>query len=75
MKWKYEADKNLVVRTQFQWTILRPSSLNNDEGRGLGDMGRVHLGQSISVCIATLAVSLPIDSCYSGMMSRLCLLC
>lgn len=75
MKWKYEADKNLIARTQFQWTILRPSSLNNDEGKGVGDMGRMHLGQSISVRIATFAASLLTDSWYSGMMSRWCLPC
>lgn len=27
MKWKYEADKNLIKRTKFDWTIVRPVSI------------------------------------------------
>jgi NAD(P)H-binding len=44
MHWKYEADKNLVKRTAFKWTILRPGGLSNNPGEGKVDAGRTHLG-------------------------------
>ena len=31
MHWKYEADKNLVKRTGFNWIILRPGGLTNNQ--------------------------------------------
>lgn len=49
MHWKYEADKNLVKRTAFKWTILRPGGLSNNPGEGKVDAGRTHLGKMISV--------------------------
>ena len=49
MHWKYEADKDLVKRTAFKWTILRPGGLTNDPGEGKADVGRTHLGKTISV--------------------------
>ena len=49
MHWKYEADKNLVKRTAFKWTILRPGGLNNNPGIGKGAIGRTHITQTISV--------------------------
>lgn len=49
MHWKYEADKNLVKRTAFKWTILRPGGLSNNPGEGKVDVGRTHLGKMISV--------------------------
>lgn len=49
MHWKYEADKNLVKRTAFKWTILRPGGLNNESGKGKASIGRTHLRPTISV--------------------------
>lgn len=49
MKWKYEADKNLVKRDAFKWTILRPGGLNNEPGTGKASIGRTHLTPTISV--------------------------
>ncbi|KAK7055543.1 NADH(P)-binding-domain-containing protein [Favolaschia claudopus] len=48
MKWKYEADKNLVKRTAFKWTMLRPGGLNNEPGTGKASIGRTHLSPTIS---------------------------
>ena len=52
MNWKYEADKNLVKRTAFKWTILRPGGLSNNPGEGKVNAGRTHLGKMISVRIS-----------------------
>ena len=49
MKWKYEADKNLVKRTAFKWIILRPGGLTETPGVGTASIGRTHLGKTISV--------------------------
>ena len=49
MHWKYEADKNLVKRTAFKWTILRPGGLTNEPGTGKASIGRTHLSPTISV--------------------------
>ena len=51
MKWKYEADKNLVKRTAFKWVILRPGGLTNGAGVGTASVGRTHLGKTISVSV------------------------
>ncbi|KAJ7092424.1 NADH(P)-binding-domain-containing protein [Mycena belliarum] len=48
MKWKYEADKNLVRRDKFKWTILRPGGLSNEPGAGKASIGRTHLSPTIS---------------------------
>ncbi|KAG2005548.1 hypothetical protein CC2G_001944 [Coprinopsis cinerea AmutBmut pab1-1] len=48
MHWKYEADKNLVQRTAFKWTILRPGGLTDNPGTGTASIGRTHLGHVIS---------------------------
>ncbi|KAJ7832289.1 NADH(P)-binding-domain-containing protein, partial [Mycena leptocephala] len=48
MKWKYEADKNLVKRDAFKWTILRPGGLNNEPGTGKASIGRTHLTPTVS---------------------------
>ncbi|KAJ7153412.1 NADH(P)-binding-domain-containing protein [Mycena crocata] len=48
IKWKYEADKNLVKRDAFKWTILRPGGLNNEPGTGKASIGRTHLSPTIS---------------------------
>ncbi|KAF9497373.1 NAD(P)-binding protein [Pleurotus eryngii] len=48
MKWKYEADKNLVKRDEFKWTILRPGGLTDNPGKGTASIGRTHLSPSIS---------------------------
>jgi len=61
MHWKYEADKNLVKRTAFKWTILRPGGLNNNPGVGTADIGRTHLGKTISRDDVAKALALLID--------------
>ena len=48
-KWKYEADKNLVARTAFRWTILRPGELIDGPGMGRVEIGRTHLTSAIPV--------------------------
>ncbi|KAF5347244.1 hypothetical protein D9756_009927 [Leucocoprinus leucothites] len=48
MKWKYEADKNLVQRTEFKWSILRPGGLTNEPGTGKASIGRTHLSPTVS---------------------------
>ncbi|KAF9555680.1 NAD(P)-binding protein [Agrocybe pediades] len=58
MKWKYEADKNLVKRTAFKWVILRPGGLTNEPGVGTASVGRTHLGKTISRDDVALALSL-----------------
>ncbi|KIJ40997.1 hypothetical protein M422DRAFT_48792 [Sphaerobolus stellatus SS14] len=47
-KWKFEADKNLVGRSAFKWTILRPSGLTDGPGTGLVEIGRTHIGMTVS---------------------------
>lgn len=54
MHWKYEADKNLVQRTAFRWTILRPGGLRNDPGTGTASIGRTHICKTISVRVVTI---------------------
>ncbi|KAG6840010.1 hypothetical protein C0991_009642 [Blastosporella zonata] len=44
MHYKYEADKNLIKRDTFKWTILRPATLTNNPGTGKATIGRTHLG-------------------------------
>lgn len=48
MQAKYDADKNLVQRTAFKWTILRPGHLTNEPGTGRATVGKAPLGTSIS---------------------------
>jgi nucleoside-diphosphate-sugar epimerase len=50
MHWKYEADKDLVNRTAFQWTILRPGGLNHNSGTGKVSLGITHITTTIPVC-------------------------
>ncbi|TEB33947.1 NAD(P)-binding protein [Coprinellus micaceus] len=45
--WKYEADKNLVQRTAFDWTILRPGGLTDDAGTDKVSIGKTHLYPAI----------------------------
>jgi hypothetical protein len=47
--WKYQADKNLVQRDAFKWTIVRPGAFNDDPGTGKLSIGRTHVTGSISV--------------------------
>lgn len=58
MKWKYEADKDLVKRTNFKWTILRPGGLTNQPGTGKADIGKTHITKTISRDDVALALSL-----------------
>jgi len=48
MKWKYEADKDLVARNTFRWTILRPGGLKDEPGTGTASIGRTHITNTIS---------------------------
>ncbi|KAI0766409.1 NADH(P)-binding-domain-containing protein [Trametes elegans] len=48
MKWKYEADKDLVRRTAFKWFILRAGGLSDGPATGKADVGRTHITQVIS---------------------------
>ncbi|THH27630.1 hypothetical protein EUX98_g6557 [Antrodiella citrinella] len=41
--WKYQADKDLVKRTAFPWTILMPGGLLDDAGKGTANIGRTGL--------------------------------
>ncbi|KAG8908810.1 hypothetical protein FRB99_003048 [Tulasnella sp. 403] len=40
---KLAADKDLIKRTAFKWTILRPGGLRDEPGTGRVDLGRTHL--------------------------------
>lgn len=44
---KYDADKNLISRTRFNWTILRPSGLTDAPGKG-----KVSLGQTAMTMVS-----------------------
>jgi len=48
MKWKYEADKNLIKRTKFDWTIVRPGGLTDGDGKGTASIGITHIVNQIS---------------------------
>jgi len=48
MHWKYECDKQLIKRTAFKWTILRPGGLVLNPGAGTASIGRTHLTTVIS---------------------------
>ncbi|KAI0725603.1 hypothetical protein BC629DRAFT_1601844 [Irpex lacteus] len=48
MQAKYNADKNLVLRTGFRWTILRPGVLYSGVGEGRGIIGKAHLARAVS---------------------------
>ncbi|KAI0766415.1 NADH(P)-binding-domain-containing protein [Trametes elegans] len=48
MQAKYDADKNLVQRTAFKWTILRPGWLTDNPGAGKVSIGKTHLTEGIS---------------------------
>jgi nucleoside-diphosphate-sugar epimerase len=48
---KLDADRDLVTqndRRKLDYTIVRPSTLNDDKGSGTVSAGRVHLSNSIS---------------------------
>ncbi|KAA1475757.1 NAD(P)-binding protein [Dentipellis sp. KUC8613] len=45
---KYLADKDLVGRTAFKWTILRPGSLLDAPGTGRVSIGRTRISPGIS---------------------------
>lgn len=49
MHWKYECDKQLIKRTAFKWTILRPGGLGLNPGTGTASIGRTHITSVISV--------------------------
>ncbi|ORY88875.1 NADH(P)-binding-domain-containing protein [Leucosporidium creatinivorum] len=41
---KLKADRDLVKRTAFDWTILRPGHLEDGEGTGKVQVGQTHIG-------------------------------
>jgi hypothetical protein len=51
MKWKYEADKDLVKRTSFKWTILRPGGLSHESGTKKVSLGITHITTTIPVSL------------------------
>jgi len=61
MHWKYEADKNLVKRDAFKWTILRPGGLSNNPGTGKASIGRAHITSTISRDDVAKALALLLD--------------
>ncbi|KZS96742.1 NAD(P)-binding protein [Sistotremastrum niveocremeum HHB9708] len=61
MQWKYEADKDLVERTAFSWTILRPGTLTHEPGRGTACIGRTHITESISRDDVATVLALLVD--------------
>jgi hypothetical protein len=67
VKWKYEADKNLVKRTSFKWCILRPGGLTDKPATGKAEIGRTHITEPISVrhCTITVLLTNLIDFLYS----------
>ena len=48
-KWKYEADKDLVKRIAFKWSILRPGGLSDSPGQGTATIGRTPMSPAIAV--------------------------
>ncbi|KAI0030548.1 NAD(P)-binding protein [Vararia minispora EC-137] len=61
MEMKYLADKDLVKRTAFKWTILRPGGLTLEPGTGKADIGRTHITTQVSRDDVALALSLLVD--------------
>jgi hypothetical protein len=55
--WKYEADKNLVRRDAFKWTIVRPGGFNDDPGADKLFIGRTHVTGSIAVSSQSRSIS------------------
>ncbi|KAG8982775.1 hypothetical protein FRB90_006559, partial [Tulasnella sp. 427] len=47
-EWKYKADQELVGRTAFKWTIVRPGGLTEDPGAGTAAIGRTPLTSRVS---------------------------
>ncbi|KZT33074.1 NAD(P)-binding protein [Sistotremastrum suecicum HHB10207 ss-3] len=66
VKWKYEADKNLVARTSFEWTILRPGGLTHEPGVGKADIGKTHITESISRDDVAATLALLVDRPDAG---------
>ncbi|TFK18939.1 NAD(P)-binding protein [Coprinopsis marcescibilis] len=61
MHWKYEADKNLIKRDAFSWSILRPGGLSDAPGTGKASIGRTHLSPVVSRDDVSLALFLLLD--------------
>ncbi|KAF6748274.1 hypothetical protein DFP72DRAFT_820671 [Ephemerocybe angulata] len=47
--WRYEADKNVVARSDLKWTIVRPGGLRDTAGTGSASLGKAHLSILLSV--------------------------
>ncbi|KAF6750447.1 NADH(P)-binding-domain-containing protein [Ephemerocybe angulata] len=46
--WRYEADKNVVARSDLKWTIVRPGGLRDTAGTGSASLGKAHLSILLS---------------------------
>jgi hypothetical protein len=55
---KLKADKSLLKRTAFPWTILRPGLLTEDAATGQIEMGHIPLSPGIPVRVA-------VDACHA----------
>ena len=71
VEYKYEADKNLVQRSAFKWTILRPGGLTNEPGTGKASIGRTHLSPTISVRFSPTSLSAKTDLTLNREMTSL----
>jgi hypothetical protein len=47
--WKYQADKNLVQRDTFKWTIVRLRAFDDEPSTNKLSIGRTHVTGSIAV--------------------------
>jgi hypothetical protein len=75
MKYKYLADSDLVKRTKFKWTIVRPGGLRDESGKGTAAIGRTHLTESISVRSTCLLAGPVLTEWGRGRTSRRYLPC
>lgn len=66
-KWKLEADRNLVKRTTFKWTILRPGRLLDEPGTGKISLGATHKGAIPREDVAATLLALFENPASSGL--------
>jgi len=59
--YKYLADKDLVGRTKFKWTILKPGGLSDKPAVGLVEVGRTHITEHISRADVAHALEILVD--------------
>lgn len=68
-EWKYKADIELVRRTAFKWTLVRPGGLIEEPGAGTAAIGRTHLTSRISVSSGVTSNGGIIDKAFRETMS------